>query len=59
MICGTKALFRDGISHTGRKCVDAALQLPPGDGTCFMVALRIIEASANGVRDLSRLKRYP
>lgn len=31
---------------------------PPSDGTCIMVALRIIEASANGVRDLPDLKRF-
>lgn len=30
---------------------------PPADSTCVMVALRIIEASANGVRDLPGLKR--
>jgi hypothetical protein len=30
---------------------------PPADSTCFMVALRIIEASANGMRDLPSLKR--
>lgn len=30
---------------------------PPTDSTCLMLALRIIEASANGVRDLSGLKR--
>ncbi|WP_024275180.1 hypothetical protein [Hyphomicrobium sp. 802] len=29
----------------------------PADSTCLMVALRIIEASANGVRDLPGLKR--
>lgn len=29
----------------------------PADSTCVMVALRIIEASANGVRDLPGLKR--
>jgi hypothetical protein len=33
-------------------------QAPLGDGTCFMVALRIIEASANGERDLSGLKQF-
>ncbi len=30
---------------------------PPADSTCVMVALRIIEASANGVRDFPGLKR--
>lgn len=37
---------------------DRAGDVPPADGTCVMVALRIIEASANGVRDLPRLKRF-
>jgi hypothetical protein len=37
---------------------DRTSNAPPADGTCFMVALRIIEASANGVRDLPRLKRF-
>jgi hypothetical protein len=32
-------------------------EVPPADGTCLMVALRIIEASANGVRDPSQLRR--
>jgi hypothetical protein len=31
---------------------------PPGDNTCLVVALRIIEASANGERDLLSLKRF-
>lgn len=31
---------------------------PPSDSTCLKVALRIIEASANGVRDLPRLKQF-
>jgi hypothetical protein len=31
---------------------------PPSDSTCLVVALRVIEASANGVRDLPRLKRF-
>ncbi len=31
---------------------------PPSDNTCLVVALRIIEASANGVRDLPHLKRF-
>lgn len=31
--------------------------VPPADSTCVMVALRIIEASANGMRDLPSLKR--
>lgn len=30
---------------------------PPGKATCLTVALRVIEASANGERDLSRLKQ--
>ncbi|WP_045837043.1 hypothetical protein [Hyphomicrobium sp. 99] len=30
---------------------------PPTDSTCLMLALRVIEASANGVRDLPGLKR--
>jgi hypothetical protein len=36
---------------------DEAGMAPPADSTCVMVALRIIEASANGVRDLPGLKR--
>ena len=35
-----------------------ANQKPPGNDTCLTVALRIIEASANGERDASRLKRF-
>ncbi len=31
---------------------------PPSDNICLAVALRIIEASANGVRDISHLKRF-
>jgi hypothetical protein len=31
---------------------------PPSDNTCLVVALRIIEASANGVRDLPHLKQF-
>jgi hypothetical protein len=31
---------------------------PPSDNTCLAVALRIIEASANGVRDIPHLKRF-
>ena len=31
---------------------------PPGNDTCLTVALRIIEASANGERDASRLKQF-
>lgn len=31
---------------------------PLADGVCLMLALRVIEASANGVRDLSGLKRH-
>lgn len=31
---------------------------PPSDNTCLVVALRIIDASANSVRDLPRLKRF-
>jgi hypothetical protein len=31
---------------------------PPGNDTCLTVALRIIEASANGERDASRLKHF-
>jgi hypothetical protein len=30
---------------------------PPGNDTCLTVALRIIEASAKGERDASRLKQ--
>jgi len=38
---------------------DGAGWAPPlADGTCLIVALRIIEASANGVREFSRLKRF-
>ena len=32
-------------------------QEPPGNATCLRVALRIIEASANGERDAARLKQ--
>ena len=35
-----------------------ASQKPPGNDTCLAVALRIIEASANGERDASRLKKF-
>ena len=35
-----------------------ANQMPPGNTTCLTVALRIIEASANGERDASRLKQF-
>jgi hypothetical protein len=35
--------------------IDAA---PPSDNLCLVVALRIIEASANGVRDLPHLKQF-
>jgi hypothetical protein len=35
-----------------------ANQKPPGNTTCLTVALRIIEASANGERDASRLKQF-
>jgi hypothetical protein len=31
---------------------------PPSDNTCLVVALRIIEASANGVRDFPNLKQF-
>ena len=31
---------------------------PPGNPTCLTVALRIIEASASGERDVSRLKQF-
>ena len=31
---------------------------PLADSTCLMLALRVIEASANGVRDLSGLKQH-
>ncbi|CAA2137686.1 hypothetical protein HYPP_00588 [Hyphomicrobium sp. ghe19] len=31
---------------------------PLADSMCLMLALRVIEASANGVRDLSGLKRH-
>ncbi len=37
---------------------DRADAAPPSDNTCLVVALRIIEASANGVRDLPNLKRF-
>ena len=37
---------------------DRTIAGPPSDNTCLVVALRIIEASANGVRDLPRLKRF-
>lgn len=30
----------------------------PAESTCVMIALRIIEASANGVRNLPGLKRH-
>jgi hypothetical protein len=33
-------------------------QEPPGKTTCLAVALRIIEASAKGERDVSRLKQF-
>jgi hypothetical protein len=33
-------------------------QKPPGNDTCLTVALRIIEASAHGERDASRLKQF-
>ncbi len=36
---------------------DAIGRSAPTDSTCVMVALRIIEASANGVRDLPGLKQ--
>ena len=32
--------------------------VPPSDTTCLVVALRIIEASANGVRDFPHLKQF-
>ncbi len=32
--------------------------VPPSDNTCLALALRIIEASANGERDLPSLKRF-
>jgi hypothetical protein len=31
---------------------------PPGNDICLAVALRIIEASANGERDVSQLKHF-
>jgi hypothetical protein len=44
------ALF--DIQHSGTSA------RPPSDSTCLVVALRVIEASANGVRDLPHLKRF-
>jgi hypothetical protein len=48
----TSALLEIQYQKNG---TDAA---PPNNNTCLVVALRIIEASANGVRDLPRLKQF-
>ena len=41
------------------QCQNGRLNIsPPSNDTCLAVALRIIEASANGVRDFPHLKRF-